>query len=159
MWSFSSEAYCGGSLAILYYDYALTFAREVEYFWPNPHRAGSWISVIFFLNRYFAILGHIPILISLIPSGSCEVSVLAYRLPLFHLTCPQPQNVCVLKLAYIRLRFDSHKYSWQSHQYSGYFAIALQLLVAGELPVSSTFLGAFHLLVFSALYDAGICLV
>ena len=51
------------------------------------------------------------------------------------------------------------KHSWQSHQYSGYFAIALQLLVAGELPVSSTFLGAFHLLVFSALYDASICSV
>ena len=35
------------------------------------------------------------------------------------------------------------KYSWQSHQYSGYFGITLQLLVAGELPVSSTLLEFF----------------
>ncbi|KAN0136075.1 hypothetical protein V8E53_005935 [Lactarius tabidus] len=59
-------------LAILYYDYALTFAREVEYFWPNPYRSGSWVSAVFFLNRYIAILGHIPILVSLIPGKSCE---------------------------------------------------------------------------------------
>ncbi|KAF8256888.1 hypothetical protein EI94DRAFT_1762127 [Lactarius quietus] len=63
-----------GLLAILYYDYVLTFSREVKYFWPNTSRRGSWVSVIFFLNRYFAILGHIPIFISLMPSKSCEVA-------------------------------------------------------------------------------------
>jgi hypothetical protein len=66
-------AYCRESLAILYYDYTLTFAREVEHFWPNPYRTGSWVSAIFFLNRYFAIFGHIPILVSLVPGESCEV--------------------------------------------------------------------------------------
>src|ERR1700761_6381707 len=63
-------------VAILYYDYALTFSREVEHFWPNPYyrtvRTG-WVSFVFLLNRYFAILGHIPIVIGLIPSKSCEV--------------------------------------------------------------------------------------
>ncbi|KAH9039463.1 hypothetical protein EDB83DRAFT_2677732 [Lactarius deliciosus] len=58
-------------VAILYYDYALTLSREVEYFWPNPYRMG-WVSSIFFLNRYFAIFGYIPIVISLIPNTSCE---------------------------------------------------------------------------------------
>jgi hypothetical protein len=45
----------------------------------------------------------------------------------------QPQNAYVLKLAHIRLRFDSHRDSWQAHHYSGYFGMVLQLLVAGEL--------------------------
>ncbi|KAH9039464.1 hypothetical protein EDB83DRAFT_1718881 [Lactarius deliciosus] len=81
-------------VAILYYDYALTLSREVEYFWPNPYRTG-WVSSIFFLNRYFSILGHIPIIIGLIPNKSCE-----------------PQN------------------AWQTHNYKGYFGMALQLLVA-----------------------------
>ncbi|KAH9023394.1 hypothetical protein EDB85DRAFT_2277903 [Lactarius pseudohatsudake] len=58
-------------VAILYYDYALTLSREVEYFWPNPYRTG-WVSSIFFLNRYFSVFGHIPIVIGLIPNKSCE---------------------------------------------------------------------------------------
>lgn len=57
-------------IAILYYDYMLTLSREVEYFWPNPYRTG-WVSSIFFLNRYFAIFGHIPIAMGLIPNESC----------------------------------------------------------------------------------------
>ncbi|KAH9165748.1 hypothetical protein EDB89DRAFT_1858059, partial [Lactarius sanguifluus] len=59
--------------AILYYDYVLTLSCEVEYFWPNPYRTG-WVSSIFFLNRYFAIFGYMPIVISLIPNTSCEVA-------------------------------------------------------------------------------------
>ncbi|KAI9437696.1 hypothetical protein H4582DRAFT_2077286 [Lactarius indigo] len=58
-------------VAILYYDYALTLSREVEYFWPNPYRTG-WVSFIFFLNRYAAIFGYIPIVMGLIPNTSCE---------------------------------------------------------------------------------------
>ncbi|KAI9455170.1 hypothetical protein BJY52DRAFT_1188534 [Lactarius psammicola] len=58
-------------VAILFYDYALTLSREVECFWPHPYRTG-WVSSIFFLNRYFAIFGHIPIVIGLIPNKSCE---------------------------------------------------------------------------------------
>ncbi|KAH9005489.1 hypothetical protein EDB86DRAFT_3071247 [Lactarius hatsudake] len=68
-------------VAILYYDYALTLSREVKYFWPNPYHTG-WVSSIFFLNCYFSILGHILIIIGLIPNESCE-----------------PQNAYVLKLA------------------------------------------------------------
>ncbi|KAI9443987.1 hypothetical protein H4582DRAFT_2095344 [Lactarius indigo] len=58
-------------VAILYYDYVLTLSREVEYFWPNPYRTG-WVSSVFFLNRYAAIFGYIPIVMSLIPNTSCK---------------------------------------------------------------------------------------
>jgi Family of unknown function (DUF6533) len=53
---------------ILYYDYALTFSREVEFFWPHENRVG-WVSSLYFLNRYVAIFGHIPIVLRLIPGS------------------------------------------------------------------------------------------
>jgi len=47
---------------ILYYDYFLTFSREVDRFWhPGPH---TWASIVFFANRYIALLGHVPFLYS-----------------------------------------------------------------------------------------------
>ena len=46
--------------AILYYDYALTLSAEIKHFWPPANRVG-WPSFIFFLNRYAALFGHIPI--------------------------------------------------------------------------------------------------
>ena len=57
---------------ILYYDYLLTFSREVEYFWPISRPCMNGISVIFFLNRYLAIFGHIPIAMALLPHMECE---------------------------------------------------------------------------------------
>src|SRR6266404_5478142 len=61
----------GLHLAILYYDYVLTFSREVEYFWPKSYRT-SWISLLFFLNRYLAIFGNIPIALGLLPDLECQ---------------------------------------------------------------------------------------
>ena len=55
-------------LVILYYDYALTFFREVEFFWPHKNRVG-WASSLYFLNRYMAIFGYIPIVLRIIPSS------------------------------------------------------------------------------------------
>ncbi|KAH9005490.1 hypothetical protein EDB86DRAFT_1449609 [Lactarius hatsudake] len=55
----------------LFLNYVFNTFPVVEYFWPNPYRTG-WVSPIFFLNRYFAIFGYIPIVISLIPNTSCE---------------------------------------------------------------------------------------
>lgn len=44
--------------ALLYYDYFLTLSDEVDRLWHRgPH---SWLSIIFFANRYLALLGHIP---------------------------------------------------------------------------------------------------
>lgn len=121
-------------LAILYYDYALTFAREVEHFWPSPYRTGSWVSVIFFLNRYLAIFGHIPILIGLIPSMSCKVSAPRYRLPCFISHVPSLKMRTCSSSHTFACGLTLTKCSWQVHHYSGYFGMALQLLVAGELP-------------------------
>ncbi|KAH9965552.1 hypothetical protein BGW80DRAFT_1345058 [Lactifluus volemus] len=58
-------------VAILYYDYALTFSREVELFWPHESRHGiGWVEFFFFLNRYLAFFGHIPIALGLFMRGS-----------------------------------------------------------------------------------------
>ncbi|TBU51489.1 hypothetical protein BD310DRAFT_834222, partial [Dichomitus squalens] len=47
---------------ILYYDYALTIGAEVERFWM---RRQSLVSLIFFLNRYLALIGHVPMIYEL----------------------------------------------------------------------------------------------
>lgn len=54
---------------ILYYDYTLTLSREVEFFWPHENRVG-WVSSLYFLNRYVAIFGYIPIVLRLIPGSN-----------------------------------------------------------------------------------------
>ncbi|TEB33884.1 hypothetical protein FA13DRAFT_1730154 [Coprinellus micaceus] len=46
-------------IALLYYDYFLTFTREVEWFW-FAHNRFSWASLFFFANRYVSVLGHFP---------------------------------------------------------------------------------------------------
>ncbi|KAI0250885.1 hypothetical protein BJV78DRAFT_1216044 [Lactifluus subvellereus] len=58
-------------LAILYYDYALTLSREVEFFWP-PYNPIGWVSFLFFLNRYVPIFGHIPIVLVLVLKNSLD---------------------------------------------------------------------------------------
>ncbi|KAA1473148.1 hypothetical protein DENSPDRAFT_851409 [Dentipellis sp. KUC8613] len=47
------------AFVVLYYDYALTFPAELEYYW----RPGSfnWASGVFFINRYVALVGHLPV--------------------------------------------------------------------------------------------------
>ena len=55
VWDLSSAI----SLAVLYFDYALTFGMEVERFWK---REFSTASFGFFLNRYLAVFAHIPII-------------------------------------------------------------------------------------------------
>ncbi|KZP03550.1 hypothetical protein FIBSPDRAFT_968891 [Athelia psychrophila] len=45
---------------ILYYDYSLTFADEVERFWNRNNF--TWTSLFFFINRYLVLLGNIPVL-------------------------------------------------------------------------------------------------
>lgn len=70
--------------ALIIHEYILTFAREVERFWPkclrslltaedldDNHAPGfvsspksdnfTWASFFFFLNRYFTIVAHVPI--------------------------------------------------------------------------------------------------
>ena len=42
------------SIAILLYDYALTFGREVELFWKRPRL--SWPFLFFMANRYITVI-------------------------------------------------------------------------------------------------------
>ena len=43
---------------LLYYDYLLTLPDEVDRFWRRgPY---SWATIVFFANRYMALLGHVP---------------------------------------------------------------------------------------------------
>ncbi|KAF9778768.1 hypothetical protein BJ322DRAFT_491912 [Thelephora terrestris] len=54
------------SLTLLYYDYALTFDREFRLFWSR-RTIGQWGSVLFFVNRYCGVLGHVPVFIQMFP--------------------------------------------------------------------------------------------
>jgi hypothetical protein len=57
---------------LLYYDYLLTLSDEVDRFWHRgPH---SWASIIFFANRYIALLGHLPFVWS-VYADPCKVGV------------------------------------------------------------------------------------
>ncbi|KIM64921.1 hypothetical protein SCLCIDRAFT_1213034 [Scleroderma citrinum Foug A] len=58
---------------LMLYDYALTFAREIELFLKRPRR--SWPFVLFVANRYITILGHIPPSLSILwPSKYSDYS-------------------------------------------------------------------------------------
>jgi hypothetical protein len=48
--------------ALLYYDYALTFDLELRLFW-SQHSFKQWGSILFFLNRYFGVIGHVPFIL------------------------------------------------------------------------------------------------
>lgn len=45
-------------LVMLYYDYLLTFEGEVRFFWK---RKINLVTILFFLTRYTALLGNIPL--------------------------------------------------------------------------------------------------
>lgn len=50
--------------AILYYDYTLTFDREFRLFWSR-RSIEQWGSVLFFVNRYCGIIGHVPVIVQM----------------------------------------------------------------------------------------------
>ncbi|KAJ8483282.1 hypothetical protein ONZ45_g14656 [Pleurotus djamor] len=52
------------SLAILFYDYLLTFDLEVERFWRRPKL--SLVPILFFVNRYGVLLGYVPTVVMLL---------------------------------------------------------------------------------------------
>ncbi|KAI0294108.1 hypothetical protein B0F90DRAFT_1670576 [Multifurca ochricompacta] len=57
------------AFSILYYDYIITLSAEVEFFWPKKRRL-TWPSALFLLNRYLAILGHIPVIFEVFAGAS-----------------------------------------------------------------------------------------
>lgn len=58
---------------ILYYEYVLTLPTEVRQYWQK----GRWslATVLFFLNRYVAIISHVPIVYEYFFQSSESVSV------------------------------------------------------------------------------------
>ena len=50
-------------LVILYYDHALTLHEEIQRYWIRAPL--TWATFFFFLNRYLAFLGHIPIIMDI----------------------------------------------------------------------------------------------
>ncbi|KAJ8073374.1 hypothetical protein PM082_011648 [Marasmius tenuissimus] len=49
------------SFTLLYYEYIITFGAEVSRIWA--HTSFNAPTVIFYLNRYVAVFGHIPIVL------------------------------------------------------------------------------------------------
>ncbi|KAM5533279.1 hypothetical protein V8D89_013056 [Ganoderma adspersum] len=67
------------AFTLLYYDYALTFTDEVNYFWKSASL--SLFSTFFVINRYLGLIGTIPIIVEYfvdLPETSCR------RLQLYH---------------------------------------------------------------------------
>ncbi|RDX50134.1 hypothetical protein OH76DRAFT_1513966 [Lentinus brumalis] len=56
--------------AILYYDYALTVASEIEWYWSPP--SFSLSSCLFALIRYYGLLGPIPVFFEYFPVDISE---------------------------------------------------------------------------------------
>ncbi|ESK87060.1 hypothetical protein Moror_11941 [Moniliophthora roreri MCA 2997] len=50
------------SFTLIYYEYFITLEIEVERYWAH-WRTFSLASTIFFLNRYVAVFGHVPVIV------------------------------------------------------------------------------------------------
>ncbi|KAI1795747.1 hypothetical protein LXA43DRAFT_1058032 [Ganoderma leucocontextum] len=62
VWSFRENNYLfAAAVALLYYDYALTFTEEVNHFWKSASL--SLFSTLFVFNRYLGLIGTIPVII------------------------------------------------------------------------------------------------
>lgn len=66
--------------ALLYYDYALTLGRECSLFWSS-NSFKRWGSILFFLNRYCGVIGHVPIFVEIFIRPD---SALCHRLRVYH---------------------------------------------------------------------------
>ena len=64
------------SVTILYYDFALTLVSEIEFFWMSTN--WSIVSVLFVVNRYFGLLGTIPLALEYFGTLSEHVSAVLY---------------------------------------------------------------------------------
>ena len=63
--------------AVLTYEYFLTLSIEIERFWSAKRL--TWAIFFFFFNRYFTLLGHIPLMVEhflhFIPPSKLTVSL------------------------------------------------------------------------------------
>ncbi|KAI6097505.1 hypothetical protein F5141DRAFT_1053072, partial [Pisolithus sp. B1] len=56
------------SCVLFVYDYALTFAKEIDLFWLQPRR--TWVFAFFIANRYIGLLGRIPVFFVFFPPNN-----------------------------------------------------------------------------------------
>ncbi|KAI5994973.1 hypothetical protein EDC04DRAFT_2910325 [Pisolithus marmoratus] len=57
------------SSMLFMYDYALTFAKEIDLFWLQPRQ--TWGFAFFITNRYIGLLARVPFLLeNVFPSSS-----------------------------------------------------------------------------------------
>jgi len=70
------------AFTILYYDYFLTLPMEVERFWPQ--KTFSWAVLLFYLNRYMSLLGHIPVIFEFFWQPPPDAINVCHGLQTFH---------------------------------------------------------------------------
>lgn len=118
---------------ILYYDYILTFTREVESFWPHRNRVG-FVSSIYFLNRYVAIFGHIPMVLRLVVLESFFIVGVSLTLLTFSCLCLVTYSMNgYLPLSPIHQPLADFLIRCRRlHRYIGYLGMVLQFLGASE---------------------------
>ncbi|KAJ8490187.1 hypothetical protein ONZ45_g13290 [Pleurotus djamor] len=52
------------AVTILYYDYLLTLPMEIDRYWSLKVTTFSWTRFLFYLNRYTALLAHVPVIVA-----------------------------------------------------------------------------------------------
>lgn len=67
---------------MLYYDYCLTFEREIEHFWKRARF--TVVSTLFVTNRYLGLLGPIPVVLEYFTQLPSPVSVRSRRTQLLN---------------------------------------------------------------------------
>ena len=79
----------------MFYDYALTFSREVELFWKGPASAATYL---YFANRYLTLVEKIFNFFWWIPNMSPEVRSVCPWSPPYGLTVVLAPEVCIVAL-------------------------------------------------------------
>lgn len=115
------------AFVILYYDYALTFVDEVDRFWAS--RSISWASLLFYLNRYLSLLGHIIIMIEYFWDPTLQNASICSSLSSFHQYYAVIVQIIVGFLLILRT-YALYDRSWR--------ALLFMLVVAGGVIVLGT---------------------
>ncbi|TCD62224.1 hypothetical protein EIP91_007203 [Steccherinum ochraceum] len=51
------------AVVVLYWEFLLTLPDEIQLYWHGSQRILSWAPLFFFLNRYSALIGHVPVMV------------------------------------------------------------------------------------------------
>lgn len=140
------------SFTILTYDYFLTFSAEVERFWPGWLRdllglstsrhdskskqsrkqrdtegcSFSWASILFFLNRYLVILGHIPMMVDYFGIHDLlnrDMATLCQEMKIYHQSIALITQIIVAVLMTMRVYALYERRIWVVVLYVAFFCI------------------------------------